>query len=96
MTPNRLKNVSIVVVEDDDDTRMYLRLFLDHLGANIVVAENAFKGLEAVKTYRPTLVVSDITMPGRDGFGLLRDIRALRTDAGGSVPVIAMTALEPV
>ena len=58
-----------------------------------MVAENAFKGLEAVKTYRPTLVVSDITMPGRDGFGLLRDIRALRPDAGGSVPVIAMTAL---
>ena len=33
MTPNRLKNVSIVVVEDDDDTRMYLFVFLDHLGA---------------------------------------------------------------
>lgn len=93
MTPNRLKNVPIVVVEDDDDTRMYLFVFLDHLGANVVVAENAFKGLEAVKTFRPTLVVSDISMPGRDGFGLLRDIRALRPDAGGNVPVIAMTAL---
>ena len=58
-----------------------------------MVAENEFEGLEAVKTFRPTLVVSDISMPGRDGFGLLRDIRALRPDAGGNVPVIAMTAL---
>jgi CheY-like chemotaxis protein len=37
-------------------------------------------------------VVSDIRMPGMDGFGLLREIRALGPDAGGSVPVIAMTA----
>ena len=93
MTPNRLRNVTIVVVEDDDDTRKYLCIFLGQLGAKVVVAENAFKGLEAVKAYRPNLVVSDITMPGRDGFGLLRDIRALRPDAAGSIPVIAMTAL---
>ena len=53
MTPNRLRNVTIVVVEDDDDTRKYLCIFLGQLGAKVVVAENAFKGLEAVKAYRP-------------------------------------------
>jgi CheY-like chemotaxis protein len=37
-------------------------------------------------------VVSDIQMPGMDGFELLREIRALGPDAGGSVPIIAMTA----
>ena len=57
------------------------------------MAENAIEGLEAVKTNRPNLVLSDISMPGRDGFGLLSDIQALGCDAGGSVPVIAMTAL---
>jgi CheY-like chemotaxis protein len=51
-----------------------------------------FEGLEAVRKYRPDLVLSDISMPG-DGFGLLRDIRALGADAGGNVPVIAMTTL---
>jgi CheY-like chemotaxis protein len=93
MSPNRLSNLMIVVVDDHSDFRRYLGVFLGHLGANVAVAENAIEGLEAVKTYHPNLVLSDISMPGRDGFGLLSDIRALGPDSGGSVPVIAMTAL---
>ena len=93
MPPNPFSDLTIVAVEDHDDARRYLGLFLDRLGANVVLARNAFEGLEAIKNNRPNLVVSDITMPGMDGFGLLREIRALGPDAGGSVPVIAMTAL---
>jgi CheY-like chemotaxis protein len=93
MSPNRLSNLTIVVVDDNDDVRRYVGAFLGHLCANVAAAENAIDGLEAVKTYRPNLVLSDISMPGRDGFGLLIDIRALGPDAGGSVPVIAMTSL---
>ena len=93
MSPNRLSNLKIVVVDDHNDFRRYLGAFLGHLGADVEVAENAIEGLEAVKAYRPNLVLSDISMPGRDGFGLLNDIRALGPDAGGNVPVIAMTAL---
>jgi CheY-like chemotaxis protein len=52
----------------------------------VVVARNGVEGLKAVR------VVSDIQMPGMDGFELLREIRALGPDAGGSVPIIAMTA----
>ena len=70
----------------------YLGLFLDRMGANVVVARNAFEGLEAIKNNHPNLVLSDIKMPGMDGFELLREIRALGPNAGGSVPVIAMTA----
>jgi CheY-like chemotaxis protein len=85
MSPNRLSNLTIVVVEDHDDARRYLGLFLDRLGVNVVVARNAFEGLGAIKTSRPNLVLSEITMPGMDGFELLRTIRALGRDAGGSV-----------
>jgi CheY-like chemotaxis protein len=91
MSPNRLSNLTIVVVEDHDDARRYLGLFLDRLGATVVVARNGFEGLEAIKNNRPDLVVSDIQMPGMDGLKLLREIRALGSGAGG-VPVIAMTA----
>ena len=92
MSPDRLRNLTIVVVEDHDDVRRYLGLFLGRLGANVVVARNAVEGLEAVKNNHPNLVVSDVKMPGMDGFELLREIRALGPDAGGSVPVIAMSA----
>jgi CheY-like chemotaxis protein len=93
MPPNRLSNIIIVVVDDDHVVGRYVGAFLAQLCAHVAVAPNAREGLEAVKTYRPDLVVSDISMPGRDGFGLLRDIRALGPEAGGSAPVIAMTAL---
>jgi CheY-like chemotaxis protein len=93
MSPNRLSNLTIVVVEDHDDARRYLGIFLDHLGANVVLARNAFEGLEAIKNNHPNLVLSDINMPAMDGFELLREIRALGLEGGGSVPVIAMTAL---
>jgi len=93
MSPTRLRNLTIVVVDDHNDFRRYLGAFLGYLGANVAAAENAMEGLKAVKTYHPNLVLTDISMPGRDGFGLLSDIRALGPDAGGNVPVIAMTAL---
>ena len=92
ISPNRLSNLTIVVVEDHDDARRYLGLFLDGLGANVVLPRNGFEGLEATKNSRPNLVVSDIQMPGMNGFELLREIRAFGPDAGGNVPVIAMTA----
>jgi CheY-like chemotaxis protein len=93
VSSKRLSQVTIVVVDDNSDVRRFVGAFLVHLGANIAVAQSAIEGLEAIKTHRPDLVLSDISMPGRDGFDLLRDIRALTHDAGGSVPVIAMTAL---
>jgi CheY-like chemotaxis protein len=93
MSSNRLSNLTIVVVEDHDDARTSLGLFLKYSGANVVLAKNAFEGIEAVKNSRPNIVLSDISMPDRDGWGLLRDIRALGPHAGGGVPVVAMTAL---
>jgi CheY-like chemotaxis protein len=57
------------------------------------MARNAFEGVEAVKASRPNLVLCDIKMPEKDGFEVLRKIRALGPAAGGTVPVIAMSAL---
>jgi CheY-like chemotaxis protein len=91
MSPNRLSNLTIVVVEDHDDARRYLGQFLDSLGATVVLARNGFEGIQATRDNRPNLVVSDIQMPGMNGLELLRAIRAFGPDAGGNVPVIAMT-----
>jgi CheY-like chemotaxis protein len=56
MSPTRLRNLTIVVVDDHNDFRRYLGVFLGYLGANVAVTENAMEGLKAVKTYHPNLV----------------------------------------
>jgi CheY-like chemotaxis protein len=89
---SNLSNLVIVVVEDDNDIRTHLGAFLDRSDAKVALASNAFEGLEAIKNTLPDIVLSDIKMPGMDGFQLLNEIRALGSDAGGSVPVIAMSA----
>ena len=88
-----LKGLVILVVEDHDDARRYVELFLRQLGAKVMGARNAVEGLEAVKTQFPAVVLSDIQMPGGDGFQLLREIRAFERGREAAVPVIAMTAL---
>jgi DNA-binding response OmpR family regulator len=93
MAPNLLSNLTIVVVEDHDDVRDYLGIFFRQMGANVLLARDAKEGLAAIVNGAPDLVVSDISMPGHDGFSLLADIRALEPEAGGCVPVIAMSAL---
>jgi CheY-like chemotaxis protein len=92
MSTTPLINLTIVVVEDHDDQRRYLSIFLNGLGANVVAATNGFEGLDAIKNNHPDMVLSDIAMPGMDGFELLREIRALRAQRAGSVPVVAMSA----
>jgi CheY-like chemotaxis protein len=85
-------NISVIVVEDNDDVRTHVSSFLAQMGAKVAVAKNGREGLEAIRSCLPSLVVSDIKMPEMDGFQLLREIRTLGSEAGGRVPVIAMTA----
>ena len=92
MASTRLADVTIVVVEDHDDARRYLGVFLDRLGAKVVVAKDGFEGLEAIKSCQPHMVLSDIAMPGMDGFELLRKIRALGVAPADKIPVVAMSA----
>jgi CheY-like chemotaxis protein len=90
---SNLNDVTIVVVEDNNDVRTHLGIFLDRSNAEVVLVDNALEGLEAIKNTLPDLVLSDLKMPGVDGFELLGKIRGLGPDAGGSVPIIAMSAV---
>jgi CheY-like chemotaxis protein len=76
MSPN-LSNITIIVVEDDNDVRRYVGAFLDRSGANVVSARNGREGLEAIKNNHPNMVLSDIKMPEMDGFGLMREFELL-------------------
>lgn len=94
MSPNYLTNHTIIVVEDHDDSRSAMGLLLARLGADVVLASNGVEGLEAVKNHQPHLVLTDLNMPEMNGFDLLREIRALRPESRGDVPIMAMTALH--
>jgi CheY-like chemotaxis protein len=93
MSATPLKGHTILVAEDHDDARTQIEAFLKQKGANVVGARNAAEGLEAIKKRRPSLILSDIHMPGGDGFELLSEIHGLNSSSEPAIPAIAMTGL---
>jgi CheY-like chemotaxis protein len=67
-------------------------LLLERNGAEVVAVGSASAALEALERFRPDVILSDIGMPGGDGFELLKKVRARTESRGGSVPALALTA----
>jgi CheY-like chemotaxis protein len=82
----------ILVVEDDPDARHLVAVVLKSAGASVVTAADAGEALCHFAHAVPDAVVADIGLPGEDGYALLRRIRLLEPDRGGTVPAIALTA----
>ncbi len=91
----RLDEVRVLLVDDDPDANEAVRLLLDHCGADVRVAASAAQAFEILGRWRPDVLVSDIGMPGEDGYALIRRLRA-RTDAIGRLPAVALTAYASV
>ena len=94
--PARLSDVRALIVEDDHDTREMLQEFLALDGAVVFGAKSGAEGFEVFQRERPDVVVSDLWMPGGDGYGMIRRIRALPAEQGGLTPAIAVSAAEAV
>ncbi|MFO0741921.1 MAG: response regulator [Labilithrix sp.] len=86
------EGVKVLVVDDDDDARSLLAHILMERGASVAEADSANAAFKEVERFRPHIIVSDIAMPGGDGYGLIRAVRALPADRGGRTPAIAVTA----
>lgn len=93
--PERLDGLSILVVDDEPDTRELLRTGLENCGAKVSLAASVSEALKAIKDAEPDLVISDIGMPGEDGYDLIRKLRS-SPGKGGRVPAIALTAYARV
>jgi PAS domain S-box-containing protein len=91
-----LKNLRILVVEDDPDTQELLKTVLQQHGAEVVAVGSAASALTEFERARPDVIISDIAMVGENGYELIRRIRALGPAAGGHVPAIALTAYASV
>ncbi|HWS55726.1 MAG TPA: ATP-binding protein, partial [Pyrinomonadaceae bacterium] len=92
----RLDGLRILVVDDEPDTRELLRAGLGRCGAEVTTAVSVAEALEAMASAAPDLLISDIGMPGEDGYELVRRVRQLPAEAGGRVPAIALTAYARV
>ncbi|MEO5987367.1 MAG: PAS domain S-box protein [Candidatus Eisenbacteria bacterium] len=88
----RLIGARILVVDDEPDSRELLRHVLETCGAEVQVADSAGKGLEVVLEWRPDLIVSDIGMPGEDGYTFIRRVREWEQAVGARIPAVALTA----
>ena len=87
-----LKGARIVVVDDDPTAVELIRDVLVQAGAEVIECRSADEALQAVVRSRPNAIVSDIEMPGQDGYSLIRKVRALGPELGGKTPAVALTA----
>jgi CheY-like chemotaxis protein len=86
-----LRGLHVLVVDDDRDTREMLRQVLTHAGALVTTAADGESALVILKNVAADVVISDLSMPRRDGRWLIRNLRALG-GRQGKVPAIAVTA----
>ena len=87
-----LSGVRALVVDDDSDTRELLAEVLRSRGVVVTAVSSVEEGLAALDREVPDILLSDIAMPDRDGFDLIRRVRERPADRGGHVPAVAITA----
>ncbi|MGE5360797.1 MAG: PAS domain S-box protein, partial [Bacteroidales bacterium] len=86
-----LRDVRILVVDDEADTREVVSMTLKQYGASVATASRVSDAMAMFEEFAPDAVVADIGMPGEDGYSLVKRIRA-RPREGRTIPVIALTA----
>jgi signal transduction histidine kinase/ActR/RegA family two-component response regulator len=89
--PSDLTGVRVLVVDDEPDARSLIQRLLQDCHAIVVTAGTAEEAVQMLLSNTPDVLVSDIGMPGEDGYTLIRRIRSL-TQPSGVIPAIALTA----
>ena len=90
--PMDLRDIKVLIVDDEADARDLVAHVLGDCGAAVVHAASAEEALALVESERPDVLLSDIGMPDVDGYELLRRVRALGEARGGRLPAVALTA----
>jgi PAS domain S-box-containing protein len=87
-----LDGLKVLIVDDEPDTREMLKVMIERFGAEVKAGATSAEALDLLEQWRPNVIVSDIEMPGEDGYSLIKKIRALEPLRGGAVPAVALTA----
>lgn len=87
-----LDGLRLLIVDDELDFRELVTLMLGPYGAVVKTAASAGEALGYLENWKPDVLVADIGMRDEDGYGLIRKVRALSSEKGGSTPALALTA----
>lgn len=90
MTERNAKDLKVLLVEDFEDTRLFMRLQLEELGFIVFEAENGQVAVETAERENPDVILMDLTLPLMDGFSATKLIR--QNEQLKNVPIIAVTA----
>jgi len=93
---NDLAGLKILVVDDDPGIVEVFVETLTSYGAKVFTASSSAGALSALAEKKPDILVSDIAMPGEDGYSLIRKVRAMNPERGGQIPALALTAYVSV
>jgi signal transduction histidine kinase/CheY-like chemotaxis protein len=93
---SKVKGLTILLVEDDKDSRDMLKVTLEIYGIRVEAAQTAEEAIAKLDKIKPDVIVSDIGLPEVDGYDLIRAIRSLPKEDGGQIPAIALTGYVSV
>lgn len=94
--PAEIEGLRILLVDDEPDTRDLITYVLETCKANITGVSSVTEALELVKNEKFDVLISDIGMPERDGYDLIKTLRQLPSGQGGRIPAVALTAYARV
>lgn len=89
---SNLEGLRILVVDDDVDTLELISFILEEYQMQVTTAASASEAFDSLTRSLPHIMISDIAMPGEDGYSLIRKVRNLEAESGGHIPAIALTA----
>ena len=87
-----LPAVRVLIVDDEPDIREFVAEVLEGAGATVMAVDTAARALDLVAQWRPDVLISDLQMPGKDGYWLIGQVRALAAELGGMTPAACITA----
>jgi CheY-like chemotaxis protein len=87
-----LKNLRILAVDDNDDCLCMITLIFEDCQAQIKTATSVDNAIQIIEEWKPDILISDIALPDKDGYSLIRFIRNKETFLGGFIPAVAFTS----
>ncbi len=88
-----LNGIRVLIVDDDVDTCEMLTFVLNLWGAETQASNSVSEAFNSITKWQPDILVTDISMPGEDGYALISKLRSLPPEKGANIPAIALTAM---